>query len=225
MERLPTICQISATENVATLLRQAVLDGRLKPGMKLREQALCEELGVSRTPLREAFRILQAERVLEYEPYTGVKVARFSARFLRETWDIRRITESYAARLCAERFEETDRGEYEAMLAEMEQANIHDVEAFETCDEKLHFLMAKKCGNHELEQMIINLWHRTVFLRKIALYKSNRRMRASKTEHLGVLKAILEKDATAAERLMHDHFFESVKDVAASDFFLENEEE
>ena len=225
IEALDAIHQVSVTENVAMRLRQAVLDGRLKPGMKLREQTLCEELGVSRTPLREAFRILQAERILDYEPYIGVKVARFSKKFLQESWEIRRLVESYAARLCAERLTEEDRAEYERMLRLMEQIDVKDVEKFEAWDEQFHFLLARKSGNNELEQMIVNLWTKTSFLRKIALFKSSNRAMASRVEHLDVLRAILSADAKEAESMMQLHFFRSEDDVAVSEFFASGEVE
>jgi len=216
---LNSINQKSATENVASLLREAVLDGRLKPGEKLREKELCEELGVSRTPLREAFRILQVERLLVHEPYIGVKVAHFSKKFLKETWEIRKVLESYAAGQCVVNFTEADRCEYQEILDKMENISLDDLVEFEKADENLHMLIAQKSGNMELEQMIINLWQTTTFLRKVALYKSHTRVASSKAEHISILSSILSGNEKLAIDLMRKHFINSENDVELSEFF------
>jgi len=218
---LESINHTSSTENVANLLREAVLDGRLKPGMKLREQALCEELGVSRTPLREAFRILQVERLLDYEPFIGVRVARFSSTFLRETWDIRNTLESFAVEQCITNFVESDRNEYLEILDLIKKLDLSNVVVFEEYDEKLHMLIASKSRNSELEQMIIDLWKRTAFLRKVALYKSIKRVASSQLEHINILNAILSLDKVRAKKQMWCHFINSKSDVELSAFFSE----
>ena len=213
----------TVAEVVADALREAVLNGTLNPGEKLREKAICDQMGISRTPLREAYRILQMENLLVYEPYVGVKVAYFSPTFLNENWDIRMVLEAHAARCCGTKSINVELAEFQTMLIAMRVADANNQE-FENLDEAFHLLVARKSCNTALYNQIKHLWNITNFLRKISLYKAGRSQK-SKEEHIAVLEAILDRDANRAHESMWNHLLNSKQDVETSDFFVQGKKQ
>src|SRR5688572_21943948 len=90
---------IAATE----LIRQAIIDGRLNPGQRLKEEELARELGISRTPVREALLMLQAEGLIDAAPNRGATVRSHSAEDLDDLYKLRAVLEGYATRRAATR--------------------------------------------------------------------------------------------------------------------------
>ena len=101
--RLVQNASVAATE----LIRQAILDGRLEPGSRLKEEELARELGISRTPVREALLMLQAEGLIETTPNRGAVVRTHDADDLIDLYQLRALLEGYAARQAATRFPAT----------------------------------------------------------------------------------------------------------------------
>ncbi len=97
--RLVQNASVAATE----LIRQAILDGRLEPGSRLKEEELARELGISRTPVREALLMLQAEGLIETTPNRGAVVRTHDADDLIDLYQLRALLEGYAARQAATR--------------------------------------------------------------------------------------------------------------------------
>jgi DNA-binding GntR family transcriptional regulator len=96
------------TDSTARRLRHVIVDQHLPPGTRLREQALSEELGVSRTPLREAFKILAGEGLVELVPNRGARVARASLHEIEETFQVLAAAEGLAGELAAAKATEAD---------------------------------------------------------------------------------------------------------------------
>src|SRR4051794_11902287 len=92
----------SRSARIARTIRGAIIDGRLKPGQPLRESELAEELGTSRTPIREALLLLQSEGLVEASPNRGSVVRSYDATDLAETYALRAVLEGYATRCAAE---------------------------------------------------------------------------------------------------------------------------
>ncbi len=107
------------TEDVYARVRNAILDGELAPGAVMSQVALAEELGISRTPLREALRMLQSERLVEAEPNRRVRVAPMSAADLEELCIARITLEAEAIRLSVPRMTPEDLARLEGFMAEM----------------------------------------------------------------------------------------------------------
>src|SRR2546421_13031594 len=95
---------VAATE----LIRQAILDGRLEPGSRLKEEELARELGISRTPVREALLVLQAEGLVDAVPNRGAVVRSHDANDLEDLYQLRALLEGYAARRAAANVTEQD---------------------------------------------------------------------------------------------------------------------
>ena len=107
------------TDDVYARVREAILDGELAPGAVMSQVALAEELGISRTPLREALRMLQSERLVEAEPNRRVRVAPMSAADLEELCIARIALEAEAIRLSVGRLTPENLARLEGYMAEM----------------------------------------------------------------------------------------------------------
>ncbi|HSP74486.1 MAG TPA: GntR family transcriptional regulator, partial [Gaiellaceae bacterium] len=93
----------SAGDAAADLIRQAIMDGRLRPGQRLTETGLAKDLGISRTPVREALRVLQTEGLVESTPYQGSTVRTYDVEDLDDMYQLRALLEGHAARRAAQR--------------------------------------------------------------------------------------------------------------------------
>jgi DNA-binding GntR family transcriptional regulator len=109
-------------ESAADLIRDLILSRQLKPGERLVENRLAEQLGVSRTPVREALRKLASEGLVSFSPYKGASVAEFSSSELEDIYHIRIALEGYCASLAASRITDEQIEQLEALFVEMKEA-------------------------------------------------------------------------------------------------------
>ena len=140
-------------------LRTAILEGDLKAGQRLMEVQLAEQLGVSRTPIREAIRKLELEGLVVMLPRKGAYVANMSFKDLIDVLEIRSSLEGLAASLAAERLREEDISDLERVAKEFEKSvREADIDNVLKKDVEFHekiFLMA---NNKKLYQLITSLW-------------------------------------------------------------------
>jgi len=108
-------------ESVADMIRDLILSGKLEPGMRLTQNQLAEQLGVSRTPVREALQKLASEGLVTFSPYKGASVAEFSAAELVDIYSIRIALEGYCARLAAAQITDEQLEQLEALFAKMKK--------------------------------------------------------------------------------------------------------
>lgn len=138
------------------LLKQQIIDGRLAPGQRLISTDLVQEFGVSRGPLREAFRQLDAERLIDVEPNRGAIVRRLDAREVKDLYEIRIALEGYAARLAAEKINESHNRTY--LKEVLERGRRHRVNPifanFITDNRDFHQAIVQIAGNAELGKLI-----------------------------------------------------------------------
>ena len=122
------IARSTLPEAAAERLRTLIIEGELAPGARLNERELSERLGVSRTPLREAFRMLAADGLLVQLPNRGAQVVSLSREDVRHAFEVMASLEGLAGELAAARVTDGDLGELRALQAEMEQAHArHDL--------------------------------------------------------------------------------------------------
>src|SRR5690606_27953464 len=144
-----------SSEGVARIVRKAILDGRLQPGQPLRERALAEELGISRTPVREALFILQGEGLVGLTPNRGATVRTITPSDIAEIYSVRGLLESHAAALAAGRIGERQ-------LARLDEAHYRIERLGEgatpqeqaEADLHLHALIADAAGSHLLRTIL-----------------------------------------------------------------------
>lgn len=211
----------STAEKIASHLRNLILNGTLKPGTKLKEMEICNKMHVSRTPLREAFRMLQSEKLLIYTRFAGVSVAPISAKFVEDSWELRGILECYAAKMVVFNATKAEIGELYRLKEVMLNVNPNDIETFNRLDREFHMTIAHLSGNQELENSLIRIWDNSLTLRIIANQNKNRIPNSCK-EHAAIIQAIYERDARKATRYMQEHFEKSKIDIFENQIFKDS---
>ena len=192
-------------ELVLEALREAILNGTLQPRERLMEIQLADELGVSRTPIREALRKLELEGFIVMVPRKGAYVADFSLRDLEDIFEVRKSLEGLAAELCAERVTEEELAEMERLLKEKSAAiENNDMQKLLDVDTAFHEKLYEASRNDRLRSMISNLREQIERFR-IASLQYPGRMKRSLEEHYQILDAIQRRDGETANRLAHDH--------------------
>lgn len=194
-----------SSEGVARILRQAILDGRLTPGQPLRERVLAEELGISRTPIREALFILQGEGLVGMTPNRGATVRTITATDIAEIYALRSVLESHAAATAAERITDADLARLEDAHARLErigdQGTAHEQA---DADLQLHGIITHAAGSQLLKTMIGQVHAFTVTYRSRYPYTSEQ-VRHANTQHREIIDALRAHDGPRAETLMRQH--------------------
>ena len=129
-------------ENVAKVIREKILNKELKPGMRIIEQNLSDELEVSRGPIREALRQLEQEGVVEYTRNVGCSVKEITIKDLYEIYLLRSTYEILAVKLCGGQFEQEDIERMEEVLEHMKE--LKNYEEVVMCDNVLHSIFVEK---------------------------------------------------------------------------------
>ncbi len=181
-------------------LRRRILSGEYARGARLRQDQLAADFGVSITPIREALRVLESERLVEAEPHRGVRVAEIDLDRIEGIYVVRRLVESYAMRRAVHRLSRHDFGVLRRMLDEMSQSTTP--EAQRDMNRAFHFYFYDRCGLPELTQQIGNLWDSFPW---DLLLDSEDRADASRQEHERVLIAAESGDADAAAAALGTH--------------------
>lgn len=192
-------------EVVFETLRQAIIDGVLRPGERLMEVQLAEEMGVSRTPVREAIRKLELEGFVIMVPRKGAYVADFSVKDIADVFEIRAALEGLAAGLAAERITDAELENLERALVRVgECVQTGDIEALVAADTEFHDILYRASRNQRLAQIISNLREQIQRYRKVSLAHPGR-SRNTIEEHKKIVEAVADRNAALAESLAQDH--------------------
>jgi DNA-binding GntR family transcriptional regulator len=166
---------------------------------------MCSSLGISRTPFREALRILGSEGLIDVVPNRGAYVAQPSAKDIREMFEVMSILEGACARVAAERMSHSDFEKIESTHQTLEahyQAKDH--ERYLAINNSYHVLVQEMAGNKVLDEVINGLRQKILLYRHRQLYQTDR-FTASIQEHRDLLEAFRSRNADAAESLMKRH--------------------
>ncbi len=186
-------------EKILEAIREAILKGTLKPGEKVAEPELAERFGISRTPIREAFRQLESEGYLTVIPRKGAVVTSLSERDVEEFYAIKSILEGYAARMAAENLTDKEIERLEGINERLKQlANEGDVKTFFRVHNEFHDLFIRAAGNDKLMELISQLMLKFNRLRLTSLALPGR-MEISVQEHEKIIEAFKRKDGPAAD--------------------------
>lgn len=191
-------------ELVFESLREAIIQGRLKPGERLMEIQLAEEMGVSRTPVREAIRKLELEGFVVMVPRKGAYVAGISVKDIVDVFEVRAALEALAAGLAAERITEEELEELERALVKTYEVSGYDLEALVETDTRFHELIYKASRNERLVQIITNLADQIQRFRATSLAQPGRTKHALE-EHKQIVEAISERNVELAQILAREH--------------------
>ena len=189
-------------EKILETIRDAILKGTLKPGERVSEPDLAERFGISRTPIREAFRQLESEGYLQVIPRKGAVVASLSERDVEEFYAIKIILEGFAARMAAEKLTDKDIERLEVINEKLAQiAEEGDVKTFFRVHNEFHEVFIKAAGNERLYEMINQLVMKFKRLRLASLSQPGR-MAISVEEHRNMIKAFKNHDGDRADQLV-----------------------
>ncbi|SEK06301.1 MULTISPECIES: GntR family transcriptional regulator [unclassified Variovorax] len=193
-------------EEVAELLRQRIFRRELEPGSWIDELKLAEEYGISRTPLREALKVLAAEGLVTMKVRRGAYVTEVSEQDLADVYHLLSLLESDAAGVVAERATDAQRAELKALHSELEAAaSPEDREHFFAVNERFHMQLLAIANNKWRDQMVADLRKVMKLNRHNSLLKAGR-IGESLAEHRAVMAAIEARDAEAAMSRMREHF-------------------
>ncbi len=198
-------------ERIASTLRNAIVGSVLAPGARLEEQGLAKRLGVSRVPLREAFRVLAGEGLVVIQPNRGAVVSERSEGELRELFAVRSMFESEAARLLARSQPQAVLDALEVMIADMKRAvRARSYDEYTRIAAQFHDLMVAECGNGLIAQLYDRI---RTSLRRYQLMMADLPGSPAKSirEHEIILAAIRTGKAAAAARAAEMHVGELVQ--------------
>ena len=188
-------------------LRQAILKGELKPGERLMEMQLANQLGVSRTPIREAIRKLELEGLVLMIPRRGAVVAKITEKDLRDVLEVRTSLEKLAIELACQRMpDETISDLRQALEAFKEALKKEDLTAQAEKDEQFHDVIFKSTGNQRLIQMLNNLREQMYRYRLEYLKDSSAHERLVE-EHEAIIQALSVKDKEKAADTIARHIY------------------
>jgi DNA-binding GntR family transcriptional regulator len=192
-------------EVVFETLREAIIKGVLKPGERLMEKQLAENMGVSRTPVREAIRKLELEGFVRVIPRKGTYVSEISFTDVREIYEIRASLEALACGLAAQRAAPEQIEEMKRYLAEeKDYLVIEDLSLTVKTDVGLHELIYQATSNERIMGIMNNLKKHLYRLRSTSLAYPGRKEK-SLEEHQEIVQAIAKRDVELAQKLGKEH--------------------
>lgn len=197
-------------------IRENILSGKYKDGMELREISLGEELGVSRTPVREALRQLELEGLVKIVPNKGAYVTSINAKDIKDIYKMRSMLEGLCARwatryITEEQIEELEEVIYLSEFYLKKKSQGKAVQVTEL-DGKFH-LVLYQAANSRMLSHVLRDFHKYVQVARTMSVKSEDRARKSIEEHKAILEAIKQKDEDRAELLAHEHIMNVIKNL------------
>lgn len=192
-------------QEVAERLRQRIFAHELTPGTWIDEQKLAEQYGISRTPLREALKVLASEGLVELKPRRGCYVTEISRRDLDDLFPLIAMLEGRCAAEAVSKAKPADIAALKQIHEALEKA-AHDerIEAFFEANQEFHRKVQELSGNRWLLQVIQDL-RKVLKLSRMHSLSLEGRLQQSLDEHRLIMAAIAGGDAKRAEQLMHDH--------------------
>jgi len=205
-------------QEAAKRIRDMIRKGTLKKGDRILEEPMCKAMGVSRTPLREALRILNSEGLIELIPNKGAYVAQPSIEDIEKMFFVMSILEGTCARLCAEKMDERGLERLDDLYRKLEEhCQAEDREKYMAVNHSFHSLVQERAGNKVLSEVINGLRQKILLYRYRQIYQPGR-LQESMQEHRDLQKALRERNPEAAERFMKEHLmrqFIALKSVYA----------
>lgn len=204
-DALGTVTRRTLPATIAQTLRRLIIEGELAPGTRLNERELCDRLDVSRTPLREAFRMLCADGLVEMRPNRGASVIALSEQDVRESFEIMEGLEALSGELACRRITPAQLAELKALTYEMQACHArHDLSGYYQLNSRIHDQINAAAHNRQLTELYQNVNLRLQNLR----YRSNLKRDkwdVAMQEHLGMVQALDARDATGMRRIMRAH--------------------
>lgn len=199
-------------QDVAERLRQRIFQRELEPGSWIDELKIAEEYGISRTPLREALKVLAAEGLVTMKVRRGAYVTEVSRQDLSDVYHLLSLLESDAAGVVAGKATPQELAELQDLHQQLERAALPDApgstsntDAFFAVNERFHMRLLEIANNRWRDQMVADLRKVMKLNRQNSLLKSGR-VKESLAEHRAIMKALAARNAEDAAQRMREHF-------------------
>ena len=192
-------------QEVAQRINEMIRSGELRRGQKINELHLCELVGVSRTPIREALRILNTQGLIDLVPHKGAFVSQFSTQEIHDMFQVMSVLEGMCAELATGKMTDADFRKVEKLHLKLEQHyNSRNHKAYLDTNQVLHTLVQDLAGNAALNEVIKGLRQKILLYRHKQLYEP-KRFSESIQEHRDLLEAFRRRDAQIAKDVMKGH--------------------
>lgn len=198
---------------VFNTLRKAILTGELKPGERLMEIHLANQLGVSRTPIREAIRKLELEGLVIMIPRRGAEVAQITEKNLKDVLEVRRALDALCAELACERITEEEKAALKKACDEFEKATVTgDATTIAAADVALHDIIVAATGNQRLIQLVNNLSEQ-MYRYRFEYIKEEIEHNHLVDEHRMIYESIVRQDKEKAAQAARVHIDNQEKSI------------
>lgn len=200
-------------DRVYDVLRQEIMDGKLRPGDKIVEQNIADRLNVSRSPVREAVKQLIGDGLLLCIPNKGAFVKQLSFKEVQDSNEVRILLEMYAINHINEKQREKNVRSLERLRKKIQQsAQDLSVTGYMSADRDLHMAIVQLCNNQVVVQFYEKLWGQIASFRTISLMNQEQWL-SSVQEHLGIIDSLLAHDDEKAAQIMLLHLNEAKNTV------------
>ncbi len=206
LQQIKSLGRLPLSEQVYLTLRQAILTGTLEADQKLNEVKIAEQLNVSATPVREAFRKLAKDNLVIIRPWRGVTVKGYTLEELESMYQCRAVMSGLGARLCAERATEEELEELKEVIETWQ--HIDNSEDFVATNTHFHELIAAFSKNERVSEYLAD-FKEMVNRDMYTSSKSLDRMASCNDEHVLILESIINRRPEEAEERMRDHILKA----------------
>ena len=209
MNNLRPIQFLPARERVASALRKAILSKELKEGEEISLEGIASQLGVSITPVREAFQILNSEGLVKLRPNRGAKVCGINKKNIQDHFEMRAILESEAAaKVCQSGVDLSDI--LEAYNKAVEASKNNNAKEYTNYNQAFHVAIWSSAGNEKIKSVLSNMWSGLSMAVQVS---EEEYAKLSMTEHEELMAALVSRDTRKARKLMRDHILRSMNDI------------
>ena len=209
LSNLRPIEMLPARERVASALRKAIMSQEFRKGDELSIDKVASMLGISATPVREAYQMLSQEGLIKLRPNKGAIVIGMNEKWVRDHFGVRAVLEAEAARLCALNADDISSIE----LIVTKSGNLienGDYSSYADLNQAFHLAIWNLCGNDKLRTMVSNLWNGLSLGARVTVEDY---ARISITEHIEIFHRIESKDGEGAYKLMYRHIDRSMESM------------
>lgn len=203
----------SLSSRVFRTIRENILSGKYEPEEELKEKTIGEELGVSRTPVREALRQLELEGLVTIIPNKGAYVVGISKKDIRDIYEIRSRLEGLCAKWAAENItkEQLDELEENIYLSDFHVKKGNSEQVLEL-DNRFHEILYNSSGSREMRHILVDFHHYLQRVRKVTLAENKRAVNSIR-EHRKIVEALKLHDAKLAEKLANEHIMNTIHNI------------
>jgi DNA-binding GntR family transcriptional regulator len=208
----PSLARRALYQDVADRLRQQIFTRELEPGSWIDEVKLAAQYGISRTPMREALKVLAVEGLVTLKAGRGAYVTEMSRDDVAQVYHLLALVESDAAAQVALHASDAQRAELVALHDQLEK-HARQRDAFFATNERFHMALLHMAGNRWAQQMVVDLRKMMKLNRHHSLFKQGR-LAESLAEHRALMRAIAARDGPGAAQLMRTHFASGLEAAA-----------